>query len=57
MGLIERIIDFCGRRRFFVLLGTALLAAWGLFIWLNRGAEELEPQAMEQVQREDEHIP
>jgi hypothetical protein len=39
------------------LMAAALLAAWGLFIWLNRSAEELEPQAMEQVQREDEHVP
>ena len=39
------------------LMAAALLAAWGLFIRLNRSAEELEPQAMEQVQREDEHVP
>jgi hypothetical protein len=39
------------------LMAAALLAAWGLFIWLNRSAEELEPQAMEQAQREDEQIP
>ena len=39
------------------LMAAALLAAWGLFIWLNRSAEELEPQAMAQVQREDEQIP
>jgi putative Mn2+ efflux pump MntP len=39
------------------LMAAALLAAWGLFIWLNRSAEELEPQAMEQAQREDEHVP
>ena len=38
------------------LMAAALLAAWGLFIWLNRSAEELEPQAMEQVQREDEQV-
>ena len=25
------------------LMAAALLAAWGLFIWLNRSAEELEP--------------
>ncbi len=30
-----------------------LLAAWGLFISLNRSAEELEPEAMEQAKRED----
>ena len=39
------------------LMAAALLAAWGLFIRLNRSAEELEPQAMEQAQREDERVP
>ena len=39
------------------LMAAALLAAWGLFIRLNRSAEELEPQAMEQAQREDEQVP
>jgi hypothetical protein len=39
------------------LMAAALLAAWGLFIWLNRSVEELEPHTMEQVQREDKHVP
>jgi putative Mn2+ efflux pump MntP len=39
------------------LMAATLLAAWGLFIWLNRSAEELEPHAMAQVQREDEQVP
>jgi hypothetical protein len=30
-----------------------LLAAWGVFVHLNRSAEELEPAAMEEVQAED----
>jgi Ni/Fe-hydrogenase subunit HybB-like protein len=30
-----------------------LLAAWGVFIHLNRSAEELEPAAMEEAQAED----
>jgi hypothetical protein len=30
-----------------------LLAAWGIFIKLNRSAEELEPEAMERTKRED----
>ena len=30
-----------------------LLAAWGLFIHLNRSAEELEPEAMQAAKRED----
>ena len=36
------------------LAGTALLlVAWGAFIWFNRAAEELEPEAMEDAKRED----
>ncbi|MGE3539374.1 MAG: hypothetical protein AB7N91_18320 [Candidatus Tectimicrobiota bacterium] len=38
------------------LMAAALLAAWGVFVYLNRSAEELEPEAMEQAQREDKHI-
>jgi hypothetical protein len=34
-------------------MAAALLAAWGVFIRLNRSAEELEPEAMEQAKRED----
>ncbi len=30
-----------------------LLAAWGVFIKLNKSAEELEPEAMERTKRED----
>jgi hypothetical protein len=30
-----------------------LLAAWGVFVHLNRSAEELEPAAMEEAQAED----
>jgi hypothetical protein len=33
-----------------------LLAAWGLFIWCNRAAEQLEPEAMQQAKREDRKI-
>ncbi|MFT5588976.1 MAG: hypothetical protein ACI9ZF_001148 [Bradyrhizobium sp.] len=33
-----------------------LLAAWGLFIHLNRSAEELEPGAMEDAKREDHKV-
>ncbi|HYP28766.1 MAG TPA: hypothetical protein VE262_18790 [Blastocatellia bacterium] len=32
---------------------AALLAAWGVFIKFNRVAEELEPEAIKRVQRED----
>ncbi|MFZ5481809.1 MAG: hypothetical protein ACOZNI_33925 [Myxococcota bacterium] len=39
-----------------VIAAAALLAAWGVFIRLNRSAEELEPQAMERAQREDERV-
>ena len=33
-----------------------LLAAWGVFVHLNRSAEELEPDAMEEAKSEDEKI-
>jgi hypothetical protein len=33
-----------------------LLIAWGLFIRLNRAAEELEPEAMQAAKREDRKI-
>jgi len=41
---------------FIALSAVALLAAWGLFVKLNRSAEELEPEAMEKTKREDEKI-
>jgi hypothetical protein len=41
----------------FILLGTAaLLAAWGVFVHLNRSAEELEPEAMQEAKREDDKL-
>jgi hypothetical protein len=33
-----------------------LLAAWGVFIKLNKSAEELEPEAMEDAKKEDQVI-
>lgn len=40
-----------------LLLSTAaVLAAWGVFIRLNRAAEELEPEAMEEAKREDRKL-
>jgi TRAP-type mannitol/chloroaromatic compound transport system permease small subunit len=40
-----------------ILIGTAaLLAAWGAFIWFNRSAEELEPEAMAEAKREDRKL-
>jgi len=33
-----------------------LLAAWGLFIKLNKSAEELEPEALEKTKREDKKL-
>ncbi len=40
-----------------ILVATAvLLAAWGLFVHLNRSAEELEPEAMEDAKREDKKL-
>jgi hypothetical protein len=35
---------------------AALLAAWGVFVWLNRAAEELEPEAMREAKEEDDKI-
>lgn len=35
---------------------AALLAAWGVFVRLNRSAEELEPEAMEKAKSEDEAL-
>ena len=39
-----------------VLSSGALLAGWGVFIRLNRAAEELEPEAMEQAKQEDRKL-
>lgn len=40
-----------------ILVATAfLLAAWGVFVHLNRSAEELEPEAMEDAKREDKKL-
>lgn len=33
-----------------------LLAAWAVFLHLNRSAEELEPEAMEEAKKEDEKL-
>jgi hypothetical protein len=35
---------------------AALLLAWGAFIWMNRSAEELEPEAMAEAKREDRKL-
>ena len=35
---------------------AALLAAWGVFVRLNRSAEELEPEAMARVKSEDREV-
>jgi hypothetical protein len=35
---------------------AALLVAWGVFVHLNGRAEELEPEAMAEVKREDETL-
>ena len=40
-----------------ILAGTAaLLGAWGVFIWCNRSAEDLEPEAMAEAKREDRKL-
>lgn len=38
------------------IAAAALLAGWGVFIRLNRSAEELEPDAMERAKREDQAV-
>jgi len=35
---------------------AALLVAWGVFVRLNRAAEELEPEAMQAAKREDRKV-
>jgi len=35
---------------------AALLAAWGVFIRLNRAAEDVEPEAMAHAKREDKNV-
>jgi hypothetical protein len=39
-----------------IFSAAVLLAGWGVFIKLNRAAEELEPEAMEEAKREDEKV-
>jgi preprotein translocase subunit SecG len=39
-----------------VFAAGALLGAWGVFVRLNRSAEELEPEAMEKAKREDRKL-
>lgn len=38
------------------IAAAVLMAAWGLFIRLNRSAEELEPEAMQQAKKEDRKV-
>jgi hypothetical protein len=38
------------------LTAAALLVGWGVFIRLNRSAEELEPEGMEQAKNEDKKV-
>jgi hypothetical protein len=35
------------------LSAAGLMIAWGVFVWLNRAAEELEPEGMRQAKDED----
>jgi hypothetical protein len=39
-----------------VFAAATLLAAWGVFVRLNRYAEELEPEAMQEAKREDRKL-
>jgi preprotein translocase subunit SecG len=38
------------------LTAAVLLTAWGIFIRLNKSAEELEPEGMEQAKQEDKKV-
>ena len=38
------------------IAAAAMLAAWGVFIKLNRAAEELEPEAMQRAKQEDAKV-
>lgn len=38
------------------LASAVLLAGWGIFVKMNREAEELEPEAMEKAKSEDEKV-
>ncbi len=38
------------------ITAAALLAAWGVFVKLNRAAEELEPEAMQKAKQEDAKV-
>lgn len=39
-----------------LIAAAALLTGWGLFVRLNRYAEELEPEAMAEAKREDDKL-
>ena len=39
-----------------VVAVAALIAAWGLFVRLNRVAEDIEPEAMQQAKDEDRKL-
>lgn len=38
------------------LAAAVLLFAWGVFVELNRAAEELKPEAMEDARQEDDKV-
>jgi hypothetical protein len=38
------------------IAAALLLVGWGLFVRLNRAAEELEPEAMQQAKKEDKKV-
>jgi hypothetical protein len=38
------------------IAAAALLVGWGVFVRLNRAAEDLEPEAMQQAKREDRKV-
>ncbi|HEY0143847.1 MAG TPA: hypothetical protein VGF48_23370 [Thermoanaerobaculia bacterium] len=55
-GFAKESPDQLSQSAMIALAAAALLAAWGLFVYLNGRAEELEPEAMAEVKREDETL-
>jgi uncharacterized membrane protein YqjE len=48
--------EFLPQAASIALAAALLLAAWGVFVKLNRSAEEIEPEAMAETKKEDKEI-
>ncbi|HEX8853674.1 MAG TPA: hypothetical protein VF754_09320 [Pyrinomonadaceae bacterium] len=59
VAVFEFVHDDSSRLPHAASIGVAaavLLAAWGVFVKLNKGAEELEPEAMAETKNEDSKV-